>query len=232
MASHQTGKITSHWNDPASYIFLESQTNTSQNPSRSLKKTASSRRLVYEEANKSLESSHALPVSKRHPSLHIPPTIPSNLYPPTALEPPKHSAHLSAESPLPLNGRHLEIAKENQQTSQYVGSRSTEGSAHKNIEVSALQKSIQNILEIKSSLDPSVHEMLKSRVEKSLLEPGFLDTFDDVWLEKLLEVSRLTLQGENADAKAVLVNMMCSGVVPNCVRWCPVLKTIIENVSL
>ncbi|EPX74975.1 uncharacterized protein SOCG_02454 [Schizosaccharomyces octosporus yFS286] len=231
MTSHQTGKITSHWNDPASHIFLESKINASQNPSRSLKKTASSRRLVYEEASKSLEDSHTSPIPQRQPSLNVPPTIPSKVSSPTALAPPKPSAHLNAEGRLPLNGRHTEVAKENQETDQYAGLKSAESNMPKRTEVSTLKRSIQSMLESKSSLDPAVHNMLKSRVEKSLLEPGFLDTFDDEWLEKLSEVSHLTFQGKNADAKGILVDMMCSGVVPNCIRWCPVLKTIVENVS-
>ncbi|EPY49665.1 hypothetical protein SPOG_01546 [Schizosaccharomyces cryophilus OY26] len=224
MTSHQTGKITSHWNDPASNIFLESQTNASQNPSRSLKKTASSRRLVYEEANKLSGSLPALSVAsieqQRHPSLHTPPTIPSKVLPPTAQKLAKPPTHLSPQDSLLSNVLHLEMAKENQNIGQTGVSNSTDITTQKTIDVSTVRNAIQNILEQNSSLDPSVHA------------PGFLDTFDNIWLEKLSEVSDLALQSKNADAKAVLVNMMCSGVVPDCIRWCPVLKTVIENLSL
>ncbi|CAA90852.1 hypothetical protein POMI540_0301 [Schizosaccharomyces pombe] len=220
MTSHQTGKIEVHWNDPSSGIFLSQTQRTSS--TSSLKKSASSRRLVYGDdmlAPKPLAGQ----VLSKSP---LPPFSPSKIMnrsisvPPTNISVPQISSN-------PLN-----LMKKSSDNDIFTTFNDTTNDCMNEASCEDVRHSLLQIIESKSNLSDSVHKMLGERVKTNLLLQGQLENMEGFWLQKLSQTCRLALTGNISEAKAFIVEIMCAGVVTNCVRWCPVLKTLIENLAI
>lgn len=163
MTSHQTGKIEVHWNDPSSGIFLSQTQRTSS--TSSLKKSASSRRLVYGDdmlAPKPLAGQ----VLSKSP---LPPFSPSKIMnrsisvPPTNISVPQISSN-------PLN-----LMKKSSDNDIFTTFNDTTNDCMNEASCEDVRHSLLQIIESKSNLSDSVHKMLGERVKTNLLLQGQLE---------------------------------------------------------
>ncbi|EEB08427.1 hypothetical protein SJAG_03582 [Schizosaccharomyces japonicus yFS275] len=95
----------------------------------------------------------------------------------------------------------------------------------------SVQQNVKQVLSAATKLPASMHSMLVTRVNTSLLVPETLSKLNVHDFALLDNVCSNALSGNTTEAKSQLVRIMCAGVMENYVRWCPSLRQLVENLA-